>query len=43
MVSDRKVIDCLSSPADFPGDFAILGDEEDILNIAVQYAVESRG
>jgi hypothetical protein len=43
MVSDRKVIDTELCPADIPGEFAISGDEEEILNIAVQDAVESRG
>lgn len=43
MGSNRKVIDCRWFPTEKPCDIAISGSEEEVLNIAVQHAVESHG
>jgi hypothetical protein len=43
MISNRKVIDCRWFRAAQPCDITISGNEEDVLNIAVQHAVESHG
>jgi hypothetical protein len=43
MPGSRKVIDCRWFPTDNPCDIAISGNEEDVLNIAVQHAVQSHG
>jgi predicted small metal-binding protein len=43
MATNRKVIDCRWFPTDNPCDIAISGDEEEVLNIAVQHAVQSHG
>jgi predicted small metal-binding protein len=39
----RKVIDCRWFPTENPCDIAISGNEEEVLNIAVQHAVQSHG
>lgn len=43
MAQNRKVIDCRWFPTETPCDVAISGDEEQVLNIAVQHAVQSHG
>jgi Protein of unknown function (DUF1059) len=43
MPMSRKVLDCRWFPADIPCEFAALGEEEDVLDVAVQHAVESHG
>jgi predicted small metal-binding protein len=43
MATQRKVIDCRWFPTDTPCDIAISGNEEEVLNIAVQHAVQSHG
>lgn len=43
MDSKRKVIDCRWFPTDKPCDIAISGNEEDVLNMAVEHAVRSHG
>lgn len=43
MATIRKVIDCRWFPAEKPCDIAISGSEEDVLNIAVQHAIQSHG
>jgi len=43
MATQRKVIDCRWFPTDNPCDIAISGNEEEVLNIAVQHAVQSHG
>jgi predicted small metal-binding protein len=43
MASNRKVIDCRWFPTDKPCDIAISGSEDEVLNIAVQHAVQSHG
>ncbi len=43
MTSNRKVIDCRWFPTEMPCDIAISGSEEEVLNIAVQHAVQSHG
>jgi predicted small metal-binding protein len=43
MAANRKVIDCRWFPAYIPCEFAASGDEEDVLDIAVQHAVEFHG
>jgi predicted small metal-binding protein len=43
MATNRIAIDCRWFPADIPCEFAISGDEEQVLNLAVQHAVESHG
>jgi len=43
MATDRKVIDCRWCPCEKPCDIAISGNEEEVLNIAVQHAVQSHG
>jgi Protein of unknown function (DUF1059) len=43
MATDRKIIDCRWFPTEKPCDIAISGNEEDVLNIAVQHAVQSHG
>ncbi len=43
MGNDREPIDCRLFLADEPCDIAILGDEEELLNIAVQHAVQEHG
>jgi predicted small metal-binding protein len=43
MASNRKVIDCRWFPTEKPCDIAISGNEEEVLNIAVQHAVQSHG
>jgi len=43
MATNRKVIDCRWFPTDNPCDNAISGNEEEVLNIAVQHAVQSHG
>jgi hypothetical protein len=40
---NRKVIDCRWLLADIPGDIATPGNEEAVLDCAVQYAAESHG
>ena len=42
-MANRKVIDCRWFPTDNPCDVAISGNEEEVLNIAVQHAVQSHG
>ena len=43
MAGNRKVIDCRWFPTEVPCDIAISGNEEEVLNIAVQHAVKSHG
>jgi predicted small metal-binding protein len=43
MAANRKVIDCRWFPTENPCDIAISGNEEEVLNIAVQHAVQSHG
>ena len=43
MAAKRKVIDCRWFPTEKPCDVAISGNEEEVLNIAVQHAVQSHG
>ncbi|HWR34351.1 MAG TPA: DUF1059 domain-containing protein [Clostridia bacterium] len=43
MASNRKVIDCRWFPTEQPCDVAISGNEEEVLNIAIQHAVQSHG
>lgn len=40
MTTSRKVFDCRLFPADIPCEFAIAGDAEEVLTIAVEHAVE---
>jgi predicted small metal-binding protein len=42
-MSKRKVLDCRWFPTENPCDIAISGSEEEVLNIAVQHAVQSHG
>ena len=41
MSTTREVIDCRWFPTERPCDVAISGNEEEVLNIAVQHAVQS--
>lgn len=43
MAKDREPIDCRQFLAEEPCDIAILGNEEELLNIAVQHAVHDHG
>jgi len=43
MATNRKVIDWRWFPTDKPCDVAISGKEDDVLDIAVQHAVQSHG
>jgi hypothetical protein len=43
MANDREPVDCRLFLADEPCDIAILGDEEKLLNIAVEHAVHNHG
>lgn len=43
MTGERKVIDCRWFPTEKPCDIAISGNEEEVLDIAVQHAVKSHG
>jgi predicted small metal-binding protein len=43
MTANRKVFDCRSFPAYIQCEFDISGDEQDVLNHAVQHAVDSHG
>jgi predicted small metal-binding protein len=43
MATGRKVIDCRWFPTEKPCDVAISGNEDEVLNIAVQHAVQSHG
>jgi hypothetical protein len=43
MAGTRKIIDCRWFPTEKPCDIAISGNEEEVLNIAVQHAVQSHG
>ncbi len=43
MASSCKVFDCCLFPAGIPCEFAVSGNEEEVLNIAVEHAVESHG
>ena len=43
MASNRKTIDCRWFPTEKHCDIAISGSEEEVLNIAVQHAVQSHG
>jgi len=40
MTTSRKVFDCRLFPADIPCEFAIAGEAEEVLSIAVEHAVE---
>ena len=42
-MANRKVIDCRWFPTENACDVAISGNEEEVLNIAVQHAVQSHG
>ncbi len=43
MATNRKIIDCRWFPTEKPCDIAISGNEEDVLNIAVQHATQAHG
>jgi predicted small metal-binding protein len=43
MATDRKIIDCRWFPTEKTCNVAISGDEEEVLNVAVQHAVQSHG
>lgn len=43
MVTNRKIMDCRWFPADIPCEFAVSGNEEEVLDLAVQHAVDSHG
>ncbi|MGD0975906.1 MAG: DUF1059 domain-containing protein [Candidatus Korobacteraceae bacterium] len=43
MATNRKVIDCRWFPSENACDVAISGSEDEVLNIAVQHAVQSHG
>ena len=43
MAANRKVIDCRWFPTEKPCDIAISGSEEEVLDIAVEHAVNSHG
>jgi hypothetical protein len=43
MAENRKIIDCRWFPTEKPCDIAISGNENDVLEIAVQHAVNSHG
>jgi hypothetical protein len=43
MGQGRKVIDCRWFPTEKPCDVAISGDEEQVLDLAMQHAVQSHG
>jgi hypothetical protein len=43
MDGNHKDIECSWFPTDLPCDTPISGNEEEVFNIAVQYAVESHG
>jgi predicted small metal-binding protein len=43
MSSQRKMIDCRWFPIEKPCNIAISGDEEEVLDIAVQHAIKSHG
>ena len=43
MAENRKVIDCRWFPTDKPCDIVISGNEEEVLNIAVQHSAQSHG
>ena len=43
MAATRKVIDCRWFPTEKPCDIAISGSEEEVLNIAVEHAVNAHG
>jgi len=43
MATTRKVIDCRWFPTEKPCDIAISGSEEEVLDIAVEHAVNSHG
>jgi predicted small metal-binding protein len=43
MSSQRKMIDCRWFPTEKPCNIAISGDEEEVLDIAVQHAIQSHG
>ena len=43
MAGARKVIDCRWFPAEKPCDIAISGSEEEVLDIAVDHAVNRHG
>ena len=42
-MANRKVIDCRWFPTENACDVSISGNEEEVLNIAVQHAVQSHG
>ncbi len=43
MATNRKVIDCRWFPSEDACDITIAGQEEEVLTIAVQHAVQSHG
>jgi hypothetical protein len=43
MSTTRKVIDCRWFPSESPCDVTISGNEEKVLDVAVQHAVRSHG
>jgi len=43
MATTRKVIDCRWFPTEKPCDIAISGSEEEVLDIAVEHAVNAHG
>jgi predicted small metal-binding protein len=43
MAGVRKGFDCRLFPADIPCEFDVWGDEEQVLEIAVEHAAESHG
>ena len=43
MAGTRKIIDCRWFPAEKPCNIAISGDEEEVLDVAVEHAVSAHG
>jgi predicted small metal-binding protein len=43
MATNRKKLDCRWFPADIPCEFAVSGSEEEVLDSAVEHAVDSHG
>lgn len=42
-MANRKIIDCRWFPTEKPCNIVISGDEEEVLNVAVQHAIQSHG
>lgn len=43
MATERKIIDCRWFPTEKPCDIAVSGNEDEVLNIAVEHAVQAHG